>query len=77
MGVLLSLNITEFFNFLSQIFGITVLDVYYLEYFPSIVHFEDVVIINLVAIILIISFGIIPANKAANTNPVSIIKWLN
>ena len=74
IGILLSLNITEFFNFLSQIFGITVLDVYYLEYFPSIVHFEDVVIINLVAIFLIISFGIIPANKAANTNPVSIIK---
>ena len=74
MGIFLSLNITEFFNFLSQIFGITVLDVYYLEYFPSIVHFEDVVIINLVAIFLIISFGIIPANKAANTNPVSIIK---
>ena len=74
MGILLSLNITEFFNFLSQIFGITVLDVYYLEYFPSIINFEDVVIINLIAIFLIISFGIIPANKAANTNPVSIIK---
>ena len=74
IGILLSLNITEFFNFLSQIFGIKVLDVYYLEYFPSIINFEDVVIINLVAIFLIISFGIIPANKAANTNPVSIIK---
>ena len=74
MGIMLSLNITEFFNFLSQIFGIKVLDVYYLEYFPSIVNFKDVVIINLIAIFLIISFGIIPANKAANTNPVSIIK---
>ncbi len=74
IGILLSLNITEFFNFLSQIFGIKVLDVYYLEYFPSIINFEDVVIINLVAIFLIISFGIIPANKAANTNPVSVIK---
>ena len=74
MGILLSLNITEFFNLLSQIFGITVLDVYYLEYFPSIIKFEDVMMIDLIAIFLIISFGIIPANKAANTNPVSIIK---
>jgi lipoprotein-releasing system permease protein len=74
VGILLSLNITEFFNLLSQIFGITVLDVYYLEYFPSIIKFEDVMMIDLIAIFLIISFGIIPANKAANTNPVSIIK---
>ena len=74
IGILLSSNITEFFNFLSQIFGITVGDVYYLEYFPSIINFKDVVIINLIAFFLIVSFGIIPASKAANTNPVSIIK---
>ena len=37
LGFFLASNITEFLNFLSQIFNISMLDVYYLDYFPSII----------------------------------------
>lgn len=73
LGFIVASNITEFLNFLSQIFSISMLDVYYLDYFPSIVSFEQIVWINIVTFVLLLIFGYIPSNKAANTNPVNIV----
>jgi lipoprotein-releasing system permease protein len=73
LGILVALNITEFLNFLSQVFNISMLDVYYLDYFPSIVSTDQILWINLVTFILLLIFGFIPSNKAANTNPVNIV----
>lgn len=73
LGVIFSNNITEFFNFLADIFNINVMNTYYVDYFPSIVMFEDILLINGCSIILIILLGFIPANKAAKTNPVNIL----
>jgi len=73
LGILVALNITEFLNFLSQIFNISMLDVYYLDYFPSIISTNQILWINLVTFILLLIFGFIPSNKAANTNPVNIV----
>ena len=73
LGVIFSNNITEFFNFLADIFNINVMNTYYVDYFPSIVMFEDILLINGCSIILIILLGFIPANKAAKTNPVKIL----
>ena len=73
LGFLLASNITEFLNLLSQVFNISMLDVYYLDYFPSIVNFQQILWINLATFILLVIFGYMPSNKAANTNPVNII----
>ena len=73
LGIFVASNITEFLNFLSQIFNISMLDVYYLDYFPSIVSAGQILWINLVTFILLLIFGFIPSNKAANTNPVNIV----
>lgn len=73
LGFIVASNITEFLNFLSQIFSISMLDVYYLDYFPSIVSFEQIVWINIVTFVLLLIFGYIPSSKAANTNPVNIV----
>ena len=73
LGLIVAYNITEFLNFLSKVFSISMLDVYYLDYFPSIISFEQIIWINLVTFILLLLFGYIPANKAANTNPVNIV----
>ena len=73
LGFIVASNITEFLNFLSQIFSISMLDVYYLDYFPSIVSFEQIVWINIVTFVLLLIFGYFPSNKAANTNPVNIV----
>ncbi len=73
LGFFLASNITEFLNFLSQIFNISMLDVYYLDYFPSIVSIKQIVWINIITFFLLLIFSFIPSNKAANTNPVNIV----
>ncbi len=73
LGFFLASNITEFLNFLSQIFNISMLDVYYLDYFPSIISVEQIIWINIITFLLLLIFSFIPSNKAANTNPVNIV----
>ena len=73
LGFFIASNITEFLNFLSQAFNISMLNVYYLDYFPSIINFEQIVWINIFTFLLLLIFSFIPSNKAANTNPVNII----
>ena len=73
LGFFLASNITEFLNFLSQIFNMSMLDVYYLDYFPSIINFQQIVLINIITFLLLLIFSFIPSNKAANTNPVNIV----
>ena len=73
IGFFLASNITEILNFLSDLFNISIGSVYYLDYFPSIFDVEQMLIINLTTMVLLAFFGIIPARKAAKTNPVEII----
>ena len=73
LGFFIASNITEFLNFLSQAFNISMLDVYYLDYFPTIINFEQIVWINIFTFLLLLIVSFIPSNKAANTNPVNII----
>ena len=73
LGFFIASNITEFLNFLSQIFNISMLDVYYLDYFPSIISIEQIIWINIITFLLLLIFSFIPSNKAANTNPVNIV----
>ena len=73
LGFFLASNITEFLNFLSQIFNISLLDVYYLDYFPSIINFQQIFWINIITFLLLLIFSFIPSNKAANTNPINIV----
>ena len=73
LGFFIASNITEFLNFLSQIFNISMLDVYYLDYFPSIINFQQIVWINIITFFLLLIFSFVPSNKAANTNPVNIV----
>ena len=74
LGYIVASNITEFLNFLSEVFNISVLDVYYLNYFPSIIDLQQIMWINVITFVLLLIFSFIPSNKAANTNPVNIIK---
>ena len=73
IGYLMASNITEMLNFLSEAFNISILSVYYLDYFPSIFSFDQVLIINTITLFLLILFGMLPARKAAKMNPVEII----
>jgi len=73
IGVVVSNNITELFNLLAKAFNINVMNTYYIDYFPSIVKLNDILLINGCSIFLIVLLGLIPSLKAAKTNPIHIL----
>ena len=73
IGIAFSNNITEFFQFLASVFDISLMNTYYVDYFPSRVEFSEVLLINLLTLLILFVFGYIPARVAANTEPAKII----
>ena len=73
IGITFSNNITEFFQFLASVFDISLMNTYYVDYFPSRVELSEVLIINLLTLLILFVFGYIPARIAANTEPAKII----
>ena len=73
IGIAFSNNITEFFQFLASVFDISLMNTYYVDYFPSRVEFSEVLLINLLTLLILFVFGYIPSRVAANTEPVKII----
>ena len=73
IGIAFSNNITEFFQFLASVFDISLMNTYYVDYFPSRVELGEVLIINLLTLLILFVFGYIPARVAANTEPAKII----
>ena len=73
IGIAFSNNITEFFQFLASVFDISLMNTYYVDYFPSRVEFSEVLLINFSTLLILLVFGYIPARIAANTEPAKII----
>ena len=73
IGIAFSNNITEFFQFLASVFDISLMNTYYVDYFPSRVELGEVLTINLLTLLILFVFGYIPARVAANTEPAKII----
>jgi len=73
IGIAFSNNITEFFQFLASVFDISLMNTYYVDYFPSRVELGEVLLINLLTLLILFVFGYIPARVAANTEPAKII----
>ena len=73
IGITFSNNITEFFQFLASVFDISLMNTYYVDYFPSRVELSEVLIINMLTLLILFVFGYIPARVAANTEPAKII----
>ena len=73
IGIAFSNNITEFFQFLASVFDISLMNTYYVDYFPSRVEFNEVLLINFSTLLILFVFGYIPARVAANTEPAKII----
>ena len=73
IGIAFSNNITEFFQFLASVFDISLMNTYYVDYFPSRVELSEVLLINLLTLLILFVFGYIPARVAANTEPAKII----
>jgi lipoprotein-releasing system permease protein len=76
-GVLLAINVPTVVPLLEQLFGFQIMpgDVYYVTRIPSILEFEDVLIISIGAFVLTSLATLYPARRAALVNPASALRY--
>lgn len=71
VGVAVALNLTAIADGIERLFGVTLLsgDIYFIDFLPSQLHIEDVVIVVTMAFIMSLIATIYPAFKASKTLP--------
>ena len=77
LGVLVALNVPEWVPLIEQFFGFQIMpgDVFYVTAIPSMVVFEDVIIIAIIAFLLTALATLYPANQAAKVNPAVALRY--
>jgi len=77
LGVLLALNLEAVIGFLESVFGIKFLaaDVYFISDLPSDLHYHDVVLVAVIALVLALISTIYPAWVAARTAPAEALRY--
>ena len=74
IGVVLALNISELFTWISQLFGTNPLEgVYFIEFLPSKLALEDIGITVIVTFVLAILATIYPAWQATRVDPAKVL----
>jgi len=74
IGVVLALNISELFTWISQLFGANPLEgVYFIEFLPSKLVLEDIGITVIVTFVLAILATIYPAWQATRVDPAKVL----
>lgn len=76
-GVALALNVETVVSWLEGLLGFQVMpaDVYYIDYFPSEIHWSDVTRIALISFILSIAATLYPAWRASKTQPAEALRY--
>lgn len=76
-GVVLALNVPEIAPALEKLFGFQIMpgDVYYVSQIPSILEFEDVALIGVLAFVLTSLATLYPARRAAAVNPAIALRY--
>lgn len=71
LGVIVSMNLTSIASWLEQLSGVTFLsgDIYFIDFLPSVLQWQDVVVTVLIALLLTVVATIYPAKKAASVHP--------
>jgi lipoprotein-releasing system permease protein len=77
LGVLLSLNVSEIVGFIEGMFGTKFLspEVYIISDIPSDLRAEDIWYISSTALIINLVFAVLPAMRAANTQPAEALRY--
>lgn len=75
LGVLLSLNLTQLIKGIETLIGHKLLSdgVYFVDFLPSELHWQDVLLVLAVALILSLVASIYPANRAAKLQPAQVL----
>ena len=71
LGIITSLNLTQIIKAIEHTFNIQVLngDVYFIDFVPSEIHYEDVFLVAVLALILSVLASVIPSYISSRINP--------
>ena len=77
LGVIFSMYIENFRNFLSNIFNISLFpeEIYFLSKMPSEININSILIISICSILITILVSIFPAMKTSKLDPVKALKY--
>ncbi|MDM7861049.1 lipoprotein-releasing ABC transporter permease subunit [Alteromonas sp. ASW11-36] len=71
VGVITALNLTDWITSIERLLGVSLLsgDIYFVNFLPTELHWQDVMITAVIALILSLISTLYPANKAAKLSP--------
>ena len=75
LGVILSLNLTSIIRAIESLIGRKLLSdgVYFVDFLPSELHWLDVLLVLIAALILSLLASLYPANRAAKLQPAQVL----
>ena len=75
LGVILSLNLTSIIRTIESLIGRKLLSdgVYFVDFLPSELHWTDVLLVLIAALILSLLASLYPANRAAKLQPAQVL----
>lgn len=76
LGLLLAFNITSIIKFLEQLFSIQFLtvDIYPIDYLPSAIHWQEILLVGITAITLSTLAAIAPAWRSMQVQPAEVLR---
>ena len=77
LGIMFSLTISDMVRWLEGIMGVQFLsaDIYPVNYLPSQLQFEDLLIVTAIALVLTLLATLLPARSAARTDPAEVLRY--
>jgi len=74
LGFLIIFNLNNFINLIENIMGRSLLDAYFINYFPYYINYKEILFICLISFIISLSSSLIPSVRASKLNPVEILR---
>ena len=75
LGIIFASSISGFLGWLNSGFGLNLFDAYFINYLPSYLRWQDVVIIACLSLLLSFLATIYPAFRAAKTQPAEALRY--
>ena len=75
LGIMLALNLTQLIQWLEMALGRKLLSdgIYFVDFLPTELHWQDVLLVLLAALVLSLFASLYPANRAAKLQPAQVL----
>jgi len=75
LGIIFASSISSVIGWLNTTFGLNLFDAYFINYLPSYLRWQDVVVIVCLSLLLSFLATIYPAFRAAKTQPAEALRY--